>query len=102
MTQELVEEYLQSFSRLQEASDTVDKYFSSVKKIHSVLSHWQSLHVVPDLDVKDDDWPTSETVKAALSAWTGANKGANNKWDRLSEDERKGLKSPDELYCIVR
>ena len=101
MIPEFVEEYLRSLSRLNAASDTVDKCFCSVKKIHKALSLWQSLHVAPDLNAKNGDWPRLETMKEALSTWIVANKEANDKWNKLSADDRKGLKSPDELKVQI-
>jgi len=103
MILELVKEYLQSLSVLKEASDTIYKYFCSVKKMHNALSLWQSLRVVPNLNAGNGDWPRLDTMKEALSIWIGANKEANDKWKKLPADDRKGLKSPDELkgqICI--
>lgn len=95
MTQQLIEDYLQSFSKLDEVSHAVEQVFTNIKKMHSVLSRWESLHDIPDLDHKDS-WPTLETIEASIKTWTEANKETCKKWGKLSEEERKGLKSPNE------
>ena len=95
MTQQFIEEYLQCFSKLDEASHAVEKCFNSIKKVHHELSRWESLQIAPDLNLKED-WPSLDTIASIVLAWNEANNEACKKWSKLSEEDRKGLKSPSE------
>jgi hypothetical protein len=107
MVTDLIRAYLDARTRLQEATQRVERMVGTITSAAGHLRDWR--HVViggaggfalemagaRDLDVRPQDWPTLQDIRTAMQEWHRVRLDALNAWNRGPPTDRAGLQPPE-------
>ena len=106
---EFIPAFLEASKEFGEATQKVEEAVKRIQDAAELLKRWKGLFVdptehgypatitvgeTPRLDLTD--WPKADELDGMLTAWHNANLALTRAWSAIPQDERYGLRSPED------